>query len=120
VSVLPLRPEAILFACLSSGWATTKGRLLGLKMRNSIKCLSQGQSDAIPHRESNQGFATIRLLALRLILLTLDKHHQNKSTKNHYQKGGQRPVRFFFFRAGHKNRDRLERLVPSRNLMFFI
>jgi len=30
-------------------------------MGNSIKCLSQGHSDAIPHRESNQGFATFRL-----------------------------------------------------------
>jgi len=28
--------EAILFACLSSGWATTTSRLLGTKVRNSI------------------------------------------------------------------------------------
>jgi len=45
--------EAVLFAFLSSGWATTTGRLLGPKMGNSIKCLSQGHSDALPHRESN-------------------------------------------------------------------
>jgi len=32
--------EAVLFACLSSGWATTTGRLLVLKIGNSIKCLS--------------------------------------------------------------------------------
>jgi len=32
--------EAALFACISSGWATTTGRLLGPKMWNSIKCLS--------------------------------------------------------------------------------
>jgi len=55
--------EVILFACPSSGWATTTGRVLGPKVRNSIKCLSQGHSDALPHRESNQGFATFRLLA---------------------------------------------------------
>jgi len=30
---------------------------------NSIKCLSQGHSDALPHRQSNQDFATFRLLA---------------------------------------------------------
>jgi len=39
--------EAVLFAYLSSGWATTTGRLLGSKMGNSIKCLSQGCSDAL-------------------------------------------------------------------------
>jgi len=43
--------EAALFACLSSGWATTTSRLLGPKVKNSIKCLSQGHSDALPHRE---------------------------------------------------------------------
>jgi len=43
-----------LFACLSSGWATTAGRLLGPKVENSIKYLSQGHSDALPYRESNQ------------------------------------------------------------------
>jgi len=32
-------------------------------MENSIKCLSQGHSDMLLHRESNQGFATFRLLA---------------------------------------------------------
>jgi len=47
----------------SSGWATTMGRLLGLKVGNSIKCLSQGQSDALLHQESNQGFKTFWLLA---------------------------------------------------------
>jgi len=30
--------EAVLFACLSSGWAITTGTLLGLKAGNSIKC----------------------------------------------------------------------------------
>jgi len=29
--------EAALFTCLSSGWVTTTGRLLGPKVRNSIK-----------------------------------------------------------------------------------
>jgi len=56
-------PTQMLFACLSSGWATSTGRLLGPKVGNSIKCLSQGHSDALPHRELNQGFATFRLLA---------------------------------------------------------
>jgi len=28
--------EAILFTCLSSGWATTTGRLLGPKMGNNV------------------------------------------------------------------------------------
>jgi len=55
--------QAALFACLSSGWATTTGRLLGPKVRNSIKCLFQGHSDALPHRDSNQDVATFRLLA---------------------------------------------------------
>jgi len=41
--------EAVLFACHSSRWATTKGRLLGLKVGNSIKCLSQGHNDALSH-----------------------------------------------------------------------
>jgi len=62
--------EAALFACLSLGWATTTGRLLGPKVGNSIKCLSQGHSDALQHRESNQGFATFRLLARRLYQLS--------------------------------------------------
>jgi len=46
------------------------GRLLGPKVGNSIKCLSQGHSDALLHRESNQGFATFRLLARRLYQLS--------------------------------------------------
>jgi len=53
-----LLSEAVLFACLSSGWATTTGRLLGPKVENNIKCLFHGRSDALPHRESNQGFTT--------------------------------------------------------------
>jgi len=61
--------QAVLFACLSSGWATTTGRLLDPKVGNSIKCLCQGHSDELPHRESNQGFATFRLLARRLYQL---------------------------------------------------
>jgi len=52
-------------ACLSSGWANTTGRLLGPKVGNSIKGLSQRYSHALPHRESNQVFATFRLLARR-------------------------------------------------------
>jgi len=51
-----LYKEAVLFACLLSDWATTIGRLLGPKMRNSIKCLAQGRSDVLPHRESNQDY----------------------------------------------------------------
>jgi len=57
--------EAVLVTCLSSGWAATTGRLLGPKVGNGIKCLSQGHSDALPHRKSNQGFATFQLLARR-------------------------------------------------------
>jgi len=41
--------EAALFACLSLGWATTMGKLLGPNVGNSIKCLSQGHSDTLPH-----------------------------------------------------------------------
>jgi len=52
-----------------SGWATTTGGLLGPIVGNIIKCLSQGHSDALPHRESNQGFITFRLLARRLYRL---------------------------------------------------
>jgi len=36
--VLCRNTEAVLFACLSSGWDTTTGRLLDPKVRNSIKC----------------------------------------------------------------------------------
>jgi len=50
--------EAALFACPSSGWTTTTGRLLGPKMRNSIKCHSQAHSDALL-------LAIFRLLAQR-------------------------------------------------------
>jgi len=52
------------FAYFSSDWATTTGRLLGPEVGNSIKCLSQRHSDALPHRESTryQGYATFRLL----------------------------------------------------------
>jgi len=60
--------EAVLFARPSSYWVTTTGRLLGSKMGNSIKCLSQGHRDA--HRESNQGFATSRLQTRRSRLQT--------------------------------------------------
>jgi len=61
----PTQTEALCFACFSSGWATIAGRLPGPQMGNSIKCLSQWHSDALPHRVSNQGFATFRLLARR-------------------------------------------------------
>jgi len=64
--------EAVLFACLSSGWATTTGRLLGSMVGNSIKYLSQGHSDAQLQRKLNQGFATFRLLARRLYQLSLE------------------------------------------------
>jgi len=37
-------------------------------MGNSNKCLSQRYSDALPHRESNQGFATFRLLYSALLI----------------------------------------------------
>jgi len=50
--------EAVLFACLSSGWANTADSLLGPKVGNIINCLSQGHSDALSHRVSNQGFTT--------------------------------------------------------------
>jgi len=52
--------------------ATTTGRLLGPKVRNSIKCLSQGHRDALSHRKSSEGFATFRLLGRRLYQLTKD------------------------------------------------
>jgi len=58
--------EAALFACLLSDWVTTMGRLLGPKVGNSIKCLSQGHSNALSHRELNQSFTTFRLLAQQL------------------------------------------------------
>jgi len=54
----PTQKLLCLHVFLSSGWAITTGRLLGPKMGNSIKCLFQEHSDAILHRESNQGFAT--------------------------------------------------------------
>jgi len=49
VSVMPFPLKYVLFACLSSGWTTTTDRLLGPKMRDSIKCLFQGHSDALSH-----------------------------------------------------------------------
>jgi len=45
-------------------------RLLGPEEGNSIKCLSQGHSDALPHRELKQGFAPFRLLTWRLFQLS--------------------------------------------------
>jgi len=48
----------------------SSSRLLGSKVGNSINCLSQGHSDALLHRESNQGFATFRLLARCLYQLS--------------------------------------------------
>jgi len=69
-SVITLHTEAVLFVCLSSGWATTTGRLLGPKVGNSIMRLSQGYSEALTHRESNKVFATFRLLARRLYQLS--------------------------------------------------
>jgi len=52
--------EAVLFACLLSGWAATTGRLLSLKVRNSSKCLSKDTANALPHRKSNQSITTLR------------------------------------------------------------
>jgi len=55
--------KVVLFARLSSSWAITMGRLLGPKVGNNIKnCLSQGHNDVLPHRKSNQGFATFWIL----------------------------------------------------------
>jgi len=45
--------------------------MLGPKVGTSIKCLSQGHSEALPHWESNQDFATFLLLARRLYQLWL-------------------------------------------------
>jgi len=59
-------------------------------MENSIKCLSQGHSDALPHRESNQGFATFRLLTrssteLRRCQLVVDfKYRAGVGTFSNY------------------------------------
>jgi len=61
-----LNTEVVLFACLSSGWATTTGRLLGPKMGNSIKCLSQGHSDALLHRESEPRFCNLSITSQAL------------------------------------------------------
>jgi len=61
--------EVFLFACLSSGWATTTSSLLGSKVGNNIKCLSQRQSDALLYRELNQGFASFRFQFLFSISL---------------------------------------------------
>jgi len=36
LSAIPLQHRTVLFACLSSGWATITGRMLGPKMGNSI------------------------------------------------------------------------------------
>jgi len=47
-----------LFAALT-GWTTTVGRLLDPKMIFDVL----RTPDALPHRESNQGFATFRFLA---------------------------------------------------------
>jgi len=44
VSVIRLQHKTVMFACFLSGWATTTGRLLGPKVKNSIKCLSQGHA----------------------------------------------------------------------------
>jgi len=63
--LLPLQHKLVLFACLSSDWATTTGRLLDSKMGNSSKCLSQGHSNAPPLWESDQCLTTFRLLARR-------------------------------------------------------
>jgi len=68
--------EAALFACLSSSWAITTGRLFGPKVGNSIKCLSQGDSDALLHRESNLSFATFPLLVHRLYQPVLSRRQK--------------------------------------------
>jgi len=40
-SGIQLQHRSCLFACLSSGWATTTGRLLGLKAGNSLSFFSE-------------------------------------------------------------------------------
>jgi len=46
--------KAVLFASLLSDWATTTGKLLVLKMENSIKNLSQEHRDVLPNGDSNK------------------------------------------------------------------
>jgi len=59
--------EAVLFACLSLGWQPQRVDCLDThpKVGNSIKCLSHKHNKGLPHRESNQGYATFRLLVRR-------------------------------------------------------
>jgi len=59
--------EAALFACLSLGWATTTGRLLGPKVRNSIKCLSQGQRRATASKVEPK-FRNLSILQRMLVI----------------------------------------------------
>jgi len=73
--------EVVLFTCLSSGWITTTGSLLGPKMKNSIKCLSHEQSDALPHREFNQGFATFSEIDLGLLRQNGSRVQKTKTRK---------------------------------------
>jgi len=54
--------EVVLFVRLS----TATDKLLGPKIVNSIKYVSQGHSDALPHRASNQDLATISITSLAL------------------------------------------------------
>jgi len=76
-----LRLNQILFAqCLSYhssteavllAWATTTGTLLGPKMVNNIKCVSQGHSDTLPRHASISGveprFRILSIIARRCI-----------------------------------------------------
>jgi len=59
VSVIPHQHKSC--SVCSSGWATTVGRLLGPKMENSIKYLSKGHSDALPHREVEPKFRNLSI-----------------------------------------------------------
>jgi len=64
LSVIPLQHRSCSVCMSFVSWATTMGRLLGSKVGNSIKCLSQGHSNAL------QSFATFRLLAWHLYQLS--------------------------------------------------
>jgi len=56
----------------------TTGRLIGPKMGNGIKCLSQGHSDALPHRELNQGLRSLSIISSATLQLCVHNHFQVK------------------------------------------
>jgi len=61
VSVISLQHRSYSVCMSFVSWTNAADRLLGLKMGNSIKCLSQRHSDALPHWESNQDFANLSI-----------------------------------------------------------